>query len=139
MSAAQHQRNGGGLHTAEQLGDGKARLHIAAHGIENDQQAADALVLFDGDQLGNDVLVLGGLVLRGQDIVSLDLPDDGKTVDLVPAAFGGDAAGVIDFLAAAFLLLGRTLLGLFLVSGGVRLFVLRHGCGSFHLGDSPLV
>ena len=139
MSAAQHQRNGGGLHTTEQLGNGKARLHIAAHGIENDQQAADALVLFDGDQLGNDVLVLGGLVLRGQDIVSLDLPDDGKTVDLVPAAFSGDAAGVIDFLAAAFLLLGRTLLGLFLVLGGVRLFVLRHGCGSFHLGDSPLV
>ena len=63
------------------------------------------------------MLVFGGFILRGQDIVTLHLTDDGKAVDLMPAALGGHAAGVIDLLAAA-LLPGLLRRGLLLVLGG---------------------
>ena len=129
MSPAQHQRDGGGLHTAQQLGNGQACLHIAADGIQDDQQPPDALVLLDGDQLRDDMLVLGGLVLRGQDIVPLDLANNGQAMDLMPAALGGHAAGVIDLLAAALLLICFRLV-LLLIFWGSGCFFLRHGFGS---------
>ena len=49
---------------------GKPRLDISTDGVENNHQPFDGRVLFDGDQLRNDVLILGGLVLRRQDIVT---------------------------------------------------------------------
>ena len=87
------------------------------------------LVLLDGDQLRDDMLVLGGLVLRGQDIVPLDLANNGQAMDLMPAALGGHAAGVIDRLAAALLLICFRLV-LLLIFGGSGCFFLRHGFGS---------
>jgi hypothetical protein len=83
MSAAQHQRHGRLFHAGNQLGNGKSRLDISTDGVENNHQPFDGRVLFDGDQLRNDVLILGGLVLRRQDIVTLDLTDDGQTPSAV--------------------------------------------------------
>lgn len=67
------------------------------------------------------MLVLGGLVLRGQDIVPLDLANNGQAMDLMPTALGGHAAGVIDRLAAALLLICFRLV-LLLIFGGSGCF-----------------
>ena len=111
MSAAQHQRHGRLFHAGNQLGNGKPRLDISTDGVENNHQPFDGRVLFDGDQLRNDVLILGGLVLRRQDIVTLDLTDDGQTVDDVLGCGHGDRAG-LDDLAGLLLQILRLLLRL---------------------------
>ena len=81
VPAPQHQRNGGLFHAGDELGDGQTGLHIAAGGVQKDEQAVDVVAFLDGGQHGQHVLVLGGLGLAGQHLVSLDVTDDGQTVD----------------------------------------------------------
>lgn len=71
----QHQRGGGRSHGGQQLGNGQTCLHIAAHGVENNQQALYIVAFLNGHQLRDYMLVLGGLILTGQNIVALDLAD----------------------------------------------------------------
>ena len=75
VAATQHQRGGGRSHGGQQLGNGQPCLHIAAHGVENNQQALYIVAFLNGHQLRDYVLVLGGLILTGQNIVALDLAD----------------------------------------------------------------
>ena len=98
VSAAQHQRDGRLFHPGNQLRDGQPRLHVSADGVQDNHQPLDGGVLLDGDQLGDDVLILGGLVLRGQDVVPLDLPDDGQAVDDVLCFGHGDRSGLHNLL-----------------------------------------
>ena len=77
----------------------------------------DGAVLLDGHQLGDDVLVLGGLVLGREDVVALHLPDDGEAVDLVPSPLGGHRAGVVDLVRLVFFPFPFPGLGLLLVPG----------------------
>ena len=123
VAAAEHEGDGGLLHPRQQLGDREARLHVAAHRVEDDDQPLDVGVLLHRQQLGDDMLVFGRLVGRGQDVVPLDLPDDRQAVNRVLALARRDAAGTLDLfglrLRAGLLFVGFGLVLLFVVLGGV--------------------
>ena len=119
MAAAQHQRNGGLFHAGNQLGDGKPGFHISADGVEQNHQSFNGGVLLDGNQLRNDVFVLGGLILWGQDIVPLNLPNDGQAVDDVFGFCHGDRAGLDNLVG----LLVQLVCFLLLLGAGKRLAV----------------
>ena len=91
VTASQNQRSHRLGHGGDELGDGQPRLDIAAHGVEHDQKTVDVLCLLHSGQLGQDVLILGGLGVVLEDLVSLDLPHDGDAVDPGP---GGDGTHV---------------------------------------------
>ena len=80
MTAADHYRDSRSFHTRHKLRDSKSGFHISAHGIEDYQQTFDSLVLLDCNESGNDMLIFRGLVLRREDIVTLDLADNGKAM-----------------------------------------------------------
>ena len=81
VPAAQHQRGAGLGDAGDQLCQRKAGLHIAAHRVQQHQQPLDAGVLLHRHQLGDDVLVLGGLLPLRRFSVPFDLADDGQAVD----------------------------------------------------------
>ena len=76
----------------------KSRLHIPAHGVEQDQQALDGGVFLHGHQLGDDVLILGGLLSLGRFHMALHLPDDSQAVDGVSSPGTVNAAHILDLL-----------------------------------------
>ena len=142
VPAPQHQRGAGLGDAGDQLGQGQPGLHIAPHRVQQDQQPLDGGVLLDGHQLGDDVLILGGLLALGGLHVPLDLADDGQTVDGVGPFGQADGAHGLQLLlgkgaalglpaAAVGLLCGclRGVFGLFLV-----LFV--HLRASFFVQDA---
>ncbi len=69
-------------------------LHVAADSVQYDYQSLNLLVLLDGDELRNDMLVFCRFVLRRQDIVPFDLTDNGQAVDNSAAADGCDRAAL---------------------------------------------
>ena len=73
MAASQHHGYCGFRHTGHQFCQGQAGFHIPADGVEQDEQSFDFRILFDGYQPGDHMLVLGCLVLAGQDVVPFNL------------------------------------------------------------------
>ena len=120
-TASQYQRHRGLGHAGDHLRDGQPRLHVAAHGVQQHQQAVHLLRLLDGGQQRQDVFIFGGLCSGGGLPVALDLADDGKAVDgaVVVGHHGG--AKVHDLADPAVLLFLLCGLGGFCV----------HGCASF--------
>ena len=98
MAAAQHHRRTGLGDAGDELRQRKPRLHIPAHGVEQDQQALDGGVLLYGHQLGDDVLILGGLLALGCFHMALHLPDDRQAVDGVSSPGAVNAAHILDLL-----------------------------------------
>ena len=94
-------------------------FHVAANGVENDDQPFNGGILLDGHQLGDNVFVFGCFVLGRQDVVPLNLPDDGQAVDDVFPFSRGDRTGFDDLFG---------LVGPLLIQGTL-LFFLRHGGG----------
>ncbi len=80
----------------DHFSDGQARLHITADCIQYHQQPLYFGVLFYGHQLGNDVFILGGLVLRRQGQVTFDLTDNGQRVDIAFQLRGLNLAQLLD-------------------------------------------
>ena len=125
VPAAQHQRGAGLGQAGDQLRQRQAGLHIAAHRVQDHQQGLDLGVLLNVHQLGDDVLVLGGLLVVGGKAVALDGADDGQAVDGVAAAGGRHDAALGD----------QFLLFLFLhgvLPGGRLCRFLAHGNTSLH-------
>ena len=84
---------GAGLGDAgDQLCQRKAGLHIAAHRVQQHQKPLDAGVLLHRHQLGNDVLIFGGLLPLRRFGMPFDLADDGQAVDDMTAPAQGDRA-----------------------------------------------
>ena len=98
VPAAQHQCGAGLGDAGNQLCQRKAGLHIAAHRVQQHQQPLDAGVLLHRHQLGDDVLVLGGLLPLRCFSVPFDLADDGQAVDDMTAPAQGDCAQILDIL-----------------------------------------
>ena len=98
VPAAQHQRGAGLGDTGDQLCQCKTGLHIAAHRVQQHQQPLDAGVLLHRHQLGDDVLILGGLLPLRSFGVPFDLADDGQAVDDMTAPGQGDCAQILDIL-----------------------------------------
>ena len=96
VPAAQHQRGAGFGHAGDQLCQRKPGLHIPAHGVQQYQQALDPGVLLHGGQLGDHMLILGGLLPLRRFRVPLDLADDGQAVDGMAAPGQGDRTVVLD-------------------------------------------
>ena len=69
----------------QQLRDGKPGLDIAAHRIEEQQQAVNVLALLYRRQQRDHMLIFRGLDRLRQDLVSLDLADDRQRVNVSPA------------------------------------------------------
>ena len=67
-------------HAGDQLRDGKARLHVTAHGIQQEEDAVPLVALLQLGQQGQHMLVLGGLGTAGGGVVALDLADNGDAV-----------------------------------------------------------
>ena len=85
VAAAQHHRRTGLGDAGDELRQRKPRLHIPAHGVEQDQQALDGGVLLHGHQLGDDVLIFCRLLRIRRKGVPLDRADDRQAVDGVAA------------------------------------------------------
>ena len=112
-------------HAGDQLRDGKARLHVAAHGIQQEEDAVHLVALLQLGQQGQHMLVLGGLGTAGGGVVALDLADDGHAVHGAVGRFGQGGAEVHD-------LLGAVLSALVIFLCGVRRFgAFCHGKPSF--------
>ena len=94
MPAAEHERYGRLGHARDQLRDRKAGFHIAADRVEQHQHTVDLLGLLDRGDLRDQMLVFGGLVLRGQLHMALDLADDRDAVHRAARGFRGDRAGL---------------------------------------------
>ena len=106
VTAAHHQGDGGRVHSGDHFCNGESSLHIAAHGVEQDEQSLDLPILLNGDQRRENVFILGGLGVLRQDVVSLYLSDDVQTVDEVPGVLRPDTAGLFDQLCLIQLFLG---------------------------------
>ena len=98
VAPAQHHRRTGLGDAGDELRQRKPRLHIPAHRIEQDQQALDGGVLLHGHQLGDDVLILGGLLALRRFHMALHLPDDRQAVDGVSSPGTVNAAHILDLL-----------------------------------------
>ena len=98
VPAAQHQRGAGFGDAGDQFRQRKAGLYIAAHRVQQHQQPLDAGVLLYRHQLGDDVLVLGGLLPLRRFGMPFDLADDGQAVDDMTAPAQGDRAQILDIL-----------------------------------------
>ena len=70
----------------------------SAHGVEQDQQALDGGVFLHGHQLGDDMLILGGLLALGRFHMALHLSDDRQAVDGVSSPGAVNAAHILDLL-----------------------------------------
>ena len=82
VPAAQHERHGGLPHPGDQLRNGKSRLDVAAHGVEQEQQAVDVLALLDRGQQRQHMLVFCCFDRLGLCLMALDLPDDRQGIDI---------------------------------------------------------
>ena len=82
VAAPQDDGDGGLGHAGDELRDGKARLHVSAHGVEEEEDPRDFAGLLQLGEEGEDVLVLGGFgpVVGGH--VALNLADDGEAVEI---------------------------------------------------------
>ena len=98
VSAAQHHGGAGLGDAGDQLRQRQPGFHIAAHGVQDDQQALHRRVLLHGHQLRDDMLILGGLLPLGRFHMALDLPHHGQAVDGVGAFGAVDAAQILDLL-----------------------------------------
>ena len=98
VSAAQHQGHRGLGHTGHHLRNGKARLNVAAHGVQKQQYAVHLFALLQRRQQRQYVLVLRALQIVRQQRVSLHLPHDGQAVHRPPAVFHHSAAHIDDRL-----------------------------------------
>ena len=96
MAAPQHERNGRLGHPRNQLGDGKAGLHIAADCVEQHKHAVDLLGLLNRGDLRDQVFILGGFILFRQLHMPLDLADDRDAMHGAARAFGRNRAGFCD-------------------------------------------
>ena len=81
VSAAEDHRNGGFVERRDHLRDGEPRLDVPAHRVEQDQDPVDPLVLLEGEEQGDQVLVFGGLLVALLHVMPLDLPDHVQTVE----------------------------------------------------------
>ena len=86
VPSPQNQGDGGLFHPGNHLRNGKARLDVAADGVQQEQQTVNFVALLNVGQQRQDVLVLGGLGVFRQDLVALHLADDGQGIDI--AVFG---------------------------------------------------
>ena len=115
MAAPQDDGDRGLCHAGDELRDGKARLHVAPHSVQQEEDAVHLVALLQLGKQGQDVLVLGGLGAAGGGVVALDLADDGEAVDRAVGRLRQGGAEVHD-------LLGSVLAALFLRSGFIRWF-----------------
>ena len=96
MPAAQHQRCAGLADAGDQLRQSEPGFHIAAHGIQDDQQPLNGGVLLNIHQLGDHMLILGAfLVIRSQ-AVALNGADHRQAINGMAALGGGHNAAVRD-------------------------------------------
>ncbi len=82
VAASQDDGDGGLGHPGDELRDGEARLHVPAHGVEQEEDPRHLAGFLQLGQEGKDVLVLGGFRAGGGGHVALDLADDGEAVDV---------------------------------------------------------
>ena len=96
MTAAEHQRNGRRLHSADEFRNRKTRFNVAAYRVKDNKQPFDLTALLNRNKLRNDMLVFCGFILCGEDIVSLDLTDHGQAMDQMSVFGNGDGTGLHD-------------------------------------------
>ena len=113
VAAPQDDGHRGLGHAGDQLRDGQPRLHVAAHGVQQEEDAVHLVALLQLGQQGQHVLVFRGLGAAGCGVVALDLADDGEAVDGAVRRLGQGGAEVHD-------LLGAVLAGLLMFSGAVH-------------------
>ena len=122
VASPPHESHRGLLHGGDQLSQSQPRLHVPAHGVEDHQKAVKLVILLHRDQKGDQLLVFGGLLSLGEDVMPLDLADDGQAVDGLITVFHRHRGRAVNGL--------QNLLGL--AVGG---FVFRRGgsvFGVFH-------
>ena len=66
----------------QQLRDGKPRLDVAAHGVEQEQQAIDVLALLNRGQQRQHMLIFRCFDRLWLCLMALDLPDDRQGIDI---------------------------------------------------------
>ena len=81
MAAAKHKGNGGLAEGGDHLRYGKARFHIAAHGVQKDKKTFYFTAVLYGGQLGKDVLVFCCFGGASQVVMAFDFSDDGYHMD----------------------------------------------------------
>ena len=118
MAAPQHDGDRGLRHAGDELRDGKARLHVAAHGVQQEEDAVHLVALLQLGKQGQHVLIFRGLGAAGGGVVALDLADDGEAVDGAVGRLRQGGAEVHDLLGAVLRVLvvfgpGVRLLGAF--------------------------
>ena len=77
----QYQGGAGFADPGDQLGQGQAGFHIAAHRVQDHQQPFDGRVLLNVHQLRDHMFVLGGFLVFRRQRVALDGADHGQAVD----------------------------------------------------------
>ena len=87
VTAPQDDGDGGLGHAGDELRDGKACLHVPAHGVQEKEDACHVAGLLQLGQEGEDVLVFGGFGAGSGGNVAFNLADDGEAVD-VPVGRG---------------------------------------------------
>ena len=139
MPAAQHQRGAGFADPGDELSQGEPGLDVAADGVEDDEQTLDLGVLLNIDELGDDMLILGGFLIVGSQAVPLDGADDRQAVDGVPP-LGGRQDAVLGHKVVFEAFEGRALVGVEGGAGfGFAFGVIGHGAALLFVGIFPPV
>ena len=94
MAPPQDDGDRGLRHPRDELRDGKARLHVSAHGVEKKEDPRHLIALLQLGKKGQHVLIFRGFGAGGGGRVPLDLADDGEAVDIAVGSFGHGGAQV---------------------------------------------
>ena len=122
MPAAQNQRGRGLGHPCDHLRQRQPCLHVASHGVQQDQHAVHIIGFLQRSQKRQQMLVFCGLGIFRCVGVPLDLPDDGQAMDGAVAIFHHGGAQLNELIH--FLL--RFLLALLVFFPVGRIAVLHH-------------
>ena len=81
------------------------RLHVAAHGVKQYQDAVNVLAVLNGGKLRQDMLVLGGLRIASQIVMPLHFSDNRDQMNIIlPAVLiKSDLSRLLDSFASMLL------------------------------------
>ena len=81
MTAPKHQCDSRFFHRCNQLGQRQSRFNVATHRVQDNEKPVCVRAFLYGDQQGDDLLVFCCFLTVRQNIVPLDLSDDGQAVN----------------------------------------------------------
>ena len=97
MAASQHQGDSGLAQRGNHLRDGKARLHVPAHGVQQHQNPLYVLAVLDCREAWQNMLIFRGLGIIGKVFMPLNFSDDGYEMDVpqFPTLVQGGLSGLL--------------------------------------------